>query len=199
MSAILRRLHHDLSNCQRLLAILDRQIEVMNSEKTPGWDILHGVFQYFLTYPDTAHHPIENLILKRLVSRDPAAGELFMGPEHEHRELSDTLRHIAAVTQRLVPVVRATYLDLLSTFVAQQRDHVQREEAGFLPTAKRLPNARHWEQLESIAPKITDPLSDPADGRFLALQRYLVAADRVGGAARHSCDIEVHKLQQCFL
>ena len=81
MSEILRRLHQDHTNCQRLLAILDREIEVMNNEKKPDWDILQGVFQYFLTYPDTAHHPIENLILKRLVSKDPAAAEPFKGLE----------------------------------------------------------------------------------------------------------------------
>jgi hemerythrin-like domain-containing protein len=184
MSEILRRLHQDHTNCQRLLAILDRQIEVLENEKTPDWDILRGVFQYFLTYPDTAHHPLENLIVKRLASKDPAAAAAFMGLEEEHRELSDTLQHIAAVTQRLVPVVRATYLDLLRSFVARQRDHVQREETGFLPTAKRLLDARDWQQLESIAPKITDPLSDPADGRFLALQRHLASSDRAGEIAR---------------
>lgn len=184
MSEILGRLHQDHINCQRLLAILDRQIEVLDNDKTPDWDILQGVFQYFLTYPDTAHHPIENLIIKRLASKDPAAAEPFKGLEDEHRELSATLRHIAAVTQRLVPVVRASYLDLLRSFVARQRDHVQREEAGFLPTAKRLLDARDWQQLESIAPKITNPLSDPADGRFLALHHRLASSDGAGGAVR---------------
>jgi hemerythrin-like domain-containing protein len=183
MSAILRRLHQDHVNCQRLLAILDGQIKVMNDGNKPNWDILQGIFQYFLTYPDSGHHPIENQIVKRLHSKDPAAAEPFLGLEDEHRELSTTLHHIAAVTQRLVPIVREAYLDLLRSFIAAQRDHVQREEVGFLATAKRLLDARDWEELERVVPKITDPLSDSSDGRFLVLQRHL-AADTTDGRVR---------------
>jgi hemerythrin-like domain-containing protein len=181
MSDILRRLHQDHINCQRLLAILDQQIEVISEGKRPDWPLLQGIFQYFQTYPDTAHHPIENQIVKRLHAKDPGAAEPFLGLEAEHRELSATLRHIAGVTQRLVPTVRDTYLDLLRSFVAGQRDHVLREDAGFLAAANRLFDARDWQALDRFAPIVADPLSDPADGRFLALQRHLASVKAADG------------------
>jgi hypothetical protein len=53
-----------------------------------------------------------------------------------------------------------------------------------LVTAKRLLDARDWEELDRVVPKITDPLSDPTDGRFLALQRHLASADTTDGMVR---------------
>jgi len=186
LSEILRRLHQDHANGLRLLAMLDRQIETMSGGKRPDWDIVQGIIQYFSTYPDLGHHPLENQILTRLRSRHPAAVEPFLGLENEHRQLSDTLRHMAAVTQRLVPIVRATYLDLLRSFVAGQRDHVQREEVEFLVAARRLLDAGDWQELDSAAPKIVDPLSDPADSRFQALRRHFASWDGADGAERRS-------------
>ncbi len=142
-----------------------------------------------MTYPDLGHHPFENQVLTRLRSKHPAEAEPFLGLEVEHRKLSATLRHVAAVTQRLVPIVRATYLDLLSEFVAGQRDHIRREEAGFLTAAKRLLDARDWRELDDEAPKIADPLSDPADRRFQALRWQLATRDAADGEERQANEV----------
>jgi hemerythrin-like domain-containing protein len=186
MPEILRRLHQDHANGLRLLVLLDRQIELISEGKRPDWDIVQGVIQYFLTYPNLGHHPCEDLILARLRAKNLAAAEPYLGLENEHRQLSDTLQHMAVVTQRLVPVVRANYLDLLRSFVAGQRDHVQLEEAGFLVAAKRLLDARDWQELERVAPEIADPLNDPSDHRFQALRWHIASGNRADGAERRS-------------
>ena len=140
MSELLRRLHQDHANSLRLLTMLDWQIEVMERGERPDWDIVQGVIQYFLTYPDLRHHPLEDQILARLCSRHPAAAEPFIDLEVEHRALSAKLRHVAATTEALlqdVAMMKAVYLDLLRDFVAAQRDHIRREEAGFPSTARQ--------------------------------------------------------------
>ena len=97
MSKILRRLHEDHANLWRILAILERQIAVMDRGDRPDLDIVQGSIEYFLTYPDLRHHPLENRVLTRLQAKDPRASEPFTGLEAEHREQSETLRHIGNV------------------------------------------------------------------------------------------------------
>src|SRR5579885_2872645 len=91
MSEILRRLHDDHVNLLRVLAILERQIAVMDRGDRPDWAIVHGVIEYLLTYPDLHHHPLEDGILKRLQATNPSTAEAFSGLLAEHREQSDAL------------------------------------------------------------------------------------------------------------
>lgn len=188
MSEALQRLHRDHANAFRLLVLLDRQIEVMEGGGRADWDVVQGVIQYFLTYPDTGHHPLEDAILARLRAKHPEAAEPFLWLDSEHRDLSETLHHMGAVTQRLVPVVRATYLDLLRSFVAGQRNHIQREEGGFLPTARRLLDADDWKALDLIAAKVADPLADSDDHRFRALRQQLASVPSVQVHSRQAND-----------
>jgi hemerythrin-like domain-containing protein len=175
MSEALQRLHRDHANAFRLLGMLERQIELIDGGKRADWEIVQGIIQYFQTYPDSGHHPLEDRILALLRAKFPTEAEPYLWLESEHRQLSESLHHMAAVTPRVVPVVRAHYLDLLRGFVAHQRDHVHREEAGFLPAARRLFDAKDWQELDRVAARISDPLADPADARFRALRRQLAA------------------------
>src|SRR6516162_4323577 len=140
MSKILRRLHEDHANLWRILAILEHQIAVMDRGDRPDLDIVQGSIEYFLTYPDLRHHPLENRVLMRLQAKDPGAAEPFTGLEAEHREQSETLRHIAAVTFQVLQdtaMARQGYVGMLRSFVIAQRDHVRREEESFFPAAER--------------------------------------------------------------
>jgi hemerythrin-like domain-containing protein len=173
MSEILRRIHQDHANSLRLIALLDREVECIGEDRRSDWELVQNVIRYFLSYPELGHHPLESQILAHLRTKDLAEVEPFLSLEAEHRELSATLQHVSAVTQRLVPVVRASFVDLLTGFTAGQRDHIRREEAGFLPLAGRLMNARDWQELDRAPLKIADPLSDPTDRGFEALRRLL--------------------------
>src|SRR5262250_2873389 len=102
MSLILPRLRQDHANLQRLLVILNRQIAVLDRRERPDWDIIEGVVEYLLTYPDLRHHPLEDQMLRRLQAKDPSAAEPFLGLYAEHREQSQALRRIAAATQQVL-------------------------------------------------------------------------------------------------
>ena len=124
MSKILRRLHEDHANLLRVLAILERQIAVMDQGNRPDLDIVQGSIEYFLTYPDLRHHPLENRVLMRLQAKDPRAAEPFTGLDAEHREQSETLHRIAEATFQVLQdaaVTRQGYVGMLRSFVAAQR------------------------------------------------------------------------------
>ncbi len=186
MSEILRRLHDDHVNLLRVLAILERQIAVMDRGDRPDWAIVHGVIEYLLTYPDLHHHPLEDGILKRLQATNPSTAEAFSGLLAEHREQSDALRRIAAATPQLPPdasIAPQGYAGLLRSFLVAQRDHVRREEADFFPAAECLLDETDWAELDRQASAMADPLfGDRVEQGFRLLRRelaFLDAADRM--------------------
>ena len=181
MSKILRRLHEDHANLWRILAILERQIALMEQGDRPDLDIVQGSIEYFLTYPDLRHHPLENRVLVRLQAKDPRAAEPFTGLEAEHREQSETLRRIAAVTFQVVQdpaMARQGYVGMLRSFVAAQRDHVRREEESFFPAAERILDETDWAKLDKEVPAMVDPLfDDRTERRFGSLRHELAFLD----------------------
>jgi hemerythrin-like domain-containing protein len=180
MSEPMRRLHEDHASLLRLLAMLERQIEVMAGGGRPDWDIVQGVVDYLLTYPDLRHHPLEDRVLARLQVKDPAAAAPFLGLEAEHREQGANLRRIAAATALLLQdttMAKEAYLDLLRHFLVEQRDHIRREETGFLPAAERILDERDLLELDGAPPPLPDPLGDPADRQFRFLRLRLARWD----------------------
>jgi hemerythrin-like domain-containing protein len=181
MSFILRRLRQDHANLQRLLVMLERQMAVLDRTERPDWDIVEGVVEYLLTYPDLRHHPLEDQILRRLQAKDPSAAEPFLGLYAEHREQSEALRRIAAATRQVLQdasMARQGYIGLLGSFVAALRDHIRKEEESFFPAAEQILDATDWTEVDRQVADLIDPLSgDQVERRFAALRRNLESWD----------------------
>jgi len=177
MSDILQRLRQDHANVHRLLLMLETQIAALDRGESPDWDIVEGVIEYLLAYPDLRHHPLEDKILEHLQVKDLSAAEPFFGLYAEHREQAQELRRIAAATHQVPQDVRMAqrdYIDLLGSFVAAQRDHIRKEEATFFPSADRILDAGDWAELERDSVDLIDPLyGDRVERRFAALRKKL--------------------------
>jgi len=181
MSDVLQRLRDDHAIVSRLLAMLERQTTALEQGERPDWDIIEGVVEYLLSYPDLRHHPLENKMLGVLRLKDPSAAEPFSELESEHREQSETLRRIAAATRLVlqdVSMARPAYIDLLRSFVAAQRNHARREEASFFPATERIFDAGDWSDINRQMSGIVDPLSaNQTEQRFAALRAALCSWD----------------------
>ena len=177
MPDILQRLRQDHANLHRLLLMLETQIAVLGRGGSPDWDVVEGVIEYLLTYPDLRHHPLEDQILEHLQVKDVSAAEPFFGLYAEHREQAQELRRIAAATRQVrqdVRMAQRDYFDLLSSFVAAQRDHIRKEEATFFPSADRILDAADWAEVEKGLVDLVDPLfGDRVEHRFAALRKRL--------------------------
>ncbi len=71
----------------KLRDALERQVAVLKGGGTPDYDIVQGVMDDCLTFPDLHHHPKADLIYRRLAARDPAAaagGGDSLGPFAAH-------------------------------------------------------------------------------------------------------------------
>ncbi len=182
MGCVLQRLRQDHANVHRLLQMLDAQVAALDRRERPDWDIVEGVIEYLLNYPDLQHHPLEDQILQCMQTRDLAAAEPFFGLHSEHREQAQMLRRIAAATRQVLQdasMARQGYIRLLESFVAAQREHMRKEEESFFTAAGEVLDAKDWAELEEQLAEATDPLSgDRAERRFAVLRERLDAWDR---------------------
>ena len=63
---IIERLSREHRNIERLLAILEREIEMFDRGGRPDWEIIRAIISYFELYPEVYHHPQEDLVFAKL-------------------------------------------------------------------------------------------------------------------------------------
>ncbi len=182
MSETMRRLRLDHANLSRLLTALEREVIAMEHSQRADWDIVSRIVQYCLAYPDLQHHPLEDQNLARLQNKDPAAAAPSAGLLAEHRDLSASLRRVAAAAEQVLQdatVPRDWFIGLIRTFVIAQRDHMRREESEFFPAAESAFGPADWAELDRIASGLpTDPLfGRPPNREYLALLSDIKASE----------------------
>jgi hemerythrin-like domain-containing protein len=87
---------------EKLLHVLEQELSVFDRGDHPNYEVIVEVFDYFLEYPDSCHHPKENMIFDKLKSRDPATaakiGDLRIG----HEEEASRLRRAAQAVEQVL-------------------------------------------------------------------------------------------------
>ena len=84
MSNIIQILLEEHRNIDKLLLVLEHELEVFDRSEEPDYEILQAVIQYFQDYPENCHHPKEDMVFEKLKLRDPTAAERIGDVEAEH-------------------------------------------------------------------------------------------------------------------
>ena len=92
---IIERLSQEHRNIEKLLAILERELEVFNHGDRPDLKVIRAVISYFEPYPEVYHHPQEDLVFAKLEIRDPAAAAKVGDLAREHQRGAERLRRVA--------------------------------------------------------------------------------------------------------
>ena len=170
MTEIIRVLHREHSNITRLLKALERQIVVFDQAGEPDYDIIDGVIDYLLSYPDLYHHPKEELVLAKLRERDPAAAAAVGDLKQEHEELASRAREFAAGVRAALEraeAPRGSLLQWTQDFIDLQMRHLEQEQKVFFAEALKGLTSEDWAELEA---RMTDE-DDPLFGRNVG-ERY---------------------------
>jgi len=60
---VLRQEHR---NIESLLRVLERELSVFDRGERPDYEVVLAVIDYFKDYPDSCHHPKEDMIVEKL-------------------------------------------------------------------------------------------------------------------------------------
>lgn len=152
-------------------------------------ELLGLLFDYFLDYPDSCHHPKEDVVMRQLQRKDPAAaariGDLIGGHELLARLTRDT-----ASRARTYPggPGEESLLRALDRFTRSYREHLEAEDQHFFRTVAEVFGRDDWDLIDFTMFDQPDPLyDDRAEKRFHRLRDLIVAtalADDSAGGSR---------------
>jgi hemerythrin-like domain-containing protein len=96
MIEVLRQEHW---NIESLLRVLEQELSIFERGDRPDYEVIVAVINYFKDYPDSCHHPKEDLIVAKLKARDPSKAATIGDLEAEHREGAKRLRRVALAVE----------------------------------------------------------------------------------------------------
>jgi hemerythrin-like domain-containing protein len=182
-SSLIEALHDDHRNMERLLAALERQVAIFAEGGRPDYEVMEGIAEYFLDYPDHCHHPKEEALLAHLKRTCRAETSLLDALRFQHRTLRQSAQRFRRdVTAALgeSDIARSLVVRAALAFIDDQRRHMALEEARFLPLAEQLLSPTESVELEREVSTRVDPMFGPLGGEpyFQYLRDQLLAWER---------------------
>jgi hemerythrin-like domain-containing protein len=179
---VIEQLRRDHGNMERLLQVVEAEMDLYRSGGVPDFDILRSIMEYILHYPDLFHHPKEDLLFERMVNRNSAVAGVVAETSAEHRELMSLAQRLAAAIRNVeqdAQLPRDWFDSLARRYVTSLRRHMQREENNLFKVAQGLLEAKDWAEIDA---RLDSP-DDPVFGSNLQ-DSYVALARRISRLAR---------------
>ena len=178
MSNIIQILLEEHRNIDKLLLVLEHELEVFDRSEEPDYEILQAVIQYFQDYPESCHHPKEDMVFEKLKVRDSAAANRIGDVEAEHQVETNRLRRLVEAVEEILAgreFLRQTFHDVVHDFIEHQRQHMDKEERLLFPAAVQGLRPDDWAELDARLNDQKDPLFNGViETKFQALQRTIL-------------------------
>ena len=182
MSNIIQILLEEHRNIDKLLLVLEHELEVFDRSEEPDYEILRAVIEYFQDYPENCHHPKEDVVFEKLKLRDPAAAARIGDAEADHKIETQRLRRLVEAVEEILAgreFLRQTFHDVAFDFINHQRQHMDKEERLLFPAAVQRLRPEDWAAIDARLEDRKDPLFNGAvETKFQALQRTILRWQR---------------------
>ena len=185
---IIELLSGEHRNIEKLLAVLERELEIFDRGERPDYEVIRAIISYFEVYPEVYHHPQEDLVFAKLKTRDPAAAARVGDLAGEHQKGADRLRRVARAVDSVLmdeEVLRETVHAIIRDFIEHERRHMMMEDRYFFPAALKALKPQDWTEIVSALTARKDPLfNDTAEARFEALRAHILQLEKEAEAER---------------
>jgi hemerythrin-like domain-containing protein len=178
MAAVMDALREDHRNIARLLDALEHQISIFEQGGDPDYDVVRGVAQYFVEYPDRCHHPKEDVVFAEVRAvRPDVAAEIGDLPA-EHRlvhERADCLARLIEALLSETDVPRAAVVEAAREFIGAERRHMLFENDRVFPMIEKALGPTDWARIEGVLGFGSDPLfGGLVEQKFKSLSQRLI-------------------------
>jgi hemerythrin-like domain-containing protein len=163
MATIIDILREEHRNIEKMLLVLEQELDVFDRREQPDYEVLQAVIDYFQDYPDHCHHPKEDLVFERLKARDPVAAESVGDLVAEHQEESRRLQRLAQAIENVLAgreILRTSFDAVARNFIEYERRHIEMEERAFFPAAVKALRPDDWAGIDARLNNRRDPLAD---------------------------------------
>lgn len=177
MMQIIDILRDEHRNIEKLLRVLERELSVFNRAERPDYHVVQSVIEYFQDYPDSCHHPKEDLIFEKLRARDPATAAGIGDLEAEHVAGSKRLARVARTVEGILAdreIARHTVDAIIRDFIDHERQHMAAEERFLFPAAARGLLPQDWSEIRSHLTTRKDPLDAAREAKYRVLRQLIL-------------------------
>jgi hemerythrin-like domain-containing protein len=179
---VIERLSREHRNIDRLLTVLERELEVFDRGNRPDYEVIRAIISYFEIYPEVYHHPQEDLVFARLRMRDPAAAAKVGDLAREHQKGAERLRRVAHAVDNVLAdrdILRQNVDAVVRDFIEHERRHMMMEDRDFFPAALKALEPQDWTEIASALTSRKDPLfSDIVEEQFDMLRAHILRLEQ---------------------
>ena len=179
---IIDLLRQEHRNIEKLLQVLEEELNIFDRGDRLDYEVVHAVIAYFQVYPDTYHHPQEDLVFEKLKARDIAAAASVGDLAAEHRSGADRLHRVAQAVGHALrdqEVLRYSIVETIRDFIVSERRHIAMEERAFFPAAIQALQPEDWADIASRLADRKDPLfSEVVEERFYTVRQRIFRLER---------------------
>lgn len=178
---ILARLYDDHQHLASVLEVFEDQYRALETGKGPDYDLLRDILDYVQSFPDTIHHPTEDLLFNYLLKNVRLSdGEQAAITENreQHKELSEATQILLRMIDHIFAngIVNGAALKLkMSRYLSEQLRHMEFENRYLFPLAETRLSARDWDAVEDQLLHGDDPLFDAYEKQYEFLRGYIEA------------------------
>jgi hemerythrin-like domain-containing protein len=182
MPKIIEVLLQEHQNIEKLLLVLEHELEVFDRSERADYEILQTIIHYFQDYPASCHHPKEEMIFEKLKARDPVAAKSFGDVEGDHELETQRLRSFERAVDAVLAdqeFLRENFHRAVHDFVEHQRRHLEKEERLLFPAAAKALRSEDWAEIDGRLDDRKDPLfNGVVEERFQNLQKTILRWER---------------------
>ena len=178
MATLLETLHEDHKNYAVLLNLLSAEADRLERGDEPDFVRMYDIANYMVSYPDTFHHPHEELIFDvlRALDKDCAAEVEELYDEHKQLAatglaLKDALNGV--ISGAIIPLDMV--LDNARAYTGLLWKHMNLEEGTIFPKAKSTLEDTEWQMINDKISQVEDPLfGDVVQTQFAKLYEGII-------------------------
>lgn len=185
MSNTLVYWHAEHVNFEKLLKLLDAQLDLFHRGETPNYDLMLDIMFYMTHYPDVLHHPREDLAFAKIKARHQAIGGTVDALTEQHAQMHELGE---ALVRSLGDIVNGSIASRESVetqaraYVAAFRRHMAIEEDEVMPLAGHLLRDADWAEISQAVEHVEDPLfGAQAATRYAALHQQIARGAQASG------------------
>ena len=78
MIEIIEILRQEHRNLEKLLRVMEQELRVFDQGECPDYEVFGAIIEFFKKYPDSCHHPKEDIIYEKFKTRDPDQQRQFL-------------------------------------------------------------------------------------------------------------------------
>ncbi len=185
---IIEHLTREHRNLEKLLDILEHELDVFDRGERPDYEVIRAIISYFEVHPEVYHHPQEDLIFAKLTTRDAASAAKIGDLAGEHKKGAERLRQVAKTVDAVLAdreMLRQTVDAVIRDFIEHERRHILMEDRYFFPAALEALKPQDWAEIASSLTGRKDPLfSDVAEEGFETLRQHILRLEQEAEAER---------------